>query len=218
MYFQFLTEDQSGSKLMDAIMEKVCAVHEGVSYKCKFFHGIGGFTKKNTIKETKTGKLLNDLATYLRGFNRSLSGLGKEAAIFIVLDNDERDTDGFRAELQAVAESNNISIDHVFCIAIEELEAWLLGDLDAIKSAYPSAKLQFAQTYEQDSICGTWEKLAEIVYDGGLKKFKHDCPTYIEKGIIKCEWAQNIGNYMAVEKNKSPSFKYFIEEINKRIA
>lgn len=79
-------------------------------YDCKGFHGLGGFTKKNTVKETKTGKLLNDLATYLRGFNRSLQNI--PAAIFIVLDNDDRDTGEFRQQMEDVAPKNMIQIDN----------------------------------------------------------------------------------------------------------
>lgn len=53
-------------------MQKNVELYPNATYDCKGFRGIGGFTRKNTIKETKTGKLLNDLATYLRGFDRSL--------------------------------------------------------------------------------------------------------------------------------------------------
>ena len=59
------------------------------TYDCKGFRGIGGFTRKNTIKETKTGKLLNDLATYLRGFDRSLQSF--PSVIIVVLDSDDHD-------------------------------------------------------------------------------------------------------------------------------
>lgn len=168
------------------------------------------------MKEIKTGKLLNDLATYLRGFNRSLQGFS--AAIVIVLDNDTRDTKIFKEQLQKVAASNMITLDYVFCIAVEEVEAWLLGDEEALVRAYPSARLAILHSYVQDSICGTWEVLADIIYPGGITKFKKDCPTYMEVGAYKCEWAKRIGEHMKFSENKSPSFHFFMEEIYKRIA
>lgn len=44
-----------------------------------------------------------------------------------------------------------------FCIAIEEMEAWLLGDEKAIEEAYPQAKMPLLRKYVHDSIVGTWE-------------------------------------------------------------
>ena len=218
MHFQFMVEDRSGAALVKAIMRKDVFQKFDFTYDCKYFRGLGGFTPKNTVKESKTGKLLNDLATYLKGFNRSLAGLGKDAAIFIILDNDTKDTTAFRKDLFDIATKNNISIDHVFCIAVEEMEAWLLGDEEAIKEAYPSARLNILQTYKQDSICGTWEKLADIIYKGGIRQMKKDCTSFVEIGKMKCEWAEKIGAYMVPEYNKSPSFRYFIQEINKRLS
>lgn len=215
MYFQFLIEDKSSALLIEAFMTKVADQYPGVLYSCKSFRGIGGFTRKNTVKATKTGKLLNDLATYLRGFNKSLQGT--PAAIIVVLDNDTRDTEAFKKELQKVADLNMITLDHVFCIAVEEVEAWLLGDEKALMRAYPSARLATLRTYIQDSICGTWEVLADTVYPGGIAKFKRDCPTYMEVGEYKCEWAKRIGEHMNFSENKSPSFHTFMEEIYKRI-
>ncbi|WP_297965131.1 DUF4276 family protein [uncultured Anaerovibrio sp.] len=217
MYFQFLIEDKSGQILVEKIMDKLRMVHENVFYGCKYFHGIGGFSRKNTVKETKTGKLLNDLATYLRGFDKSLQAMSDEAVVFVVLDNDTRDTEAFRGELEEVAVKNNISIDRVFCIAVEEMEAWLLGDEMAIRNAYPEARMSYIKSYSQDSICGTWEILAEIVYDGGMRKFKEECPTFVEAGKQKCEWAEKIGQCMDIDVNKSPSFQYFIKEVRKRL-
>lgn len=215
MHFQFLIEDQSSAILVEILMQKIAANRPSITFNCKPFKGLGGLTKKNTVKETKTGKLLNDLATYLRGFDRSLKHI--PAAIIVVLDNDQRDTTGFFAELQDVANKNMITLDHAFCIAVEEVEAWLLGDENALITAYPSAKKQILQSYKQDSICGTWELLADAIYPGGLVKFKKDCPTYIEKGSYKCEWARQIGQYMEPANNCSPSFQNFMSEIYKRI-
>lgn len=215
MHFQFLIEDQSSAALIEILMEKISTENEGVTFNCKSFKGLGGLTKKNTVKETKSGKLLNDLATYLRGFNKSLQSF--PAVIIVVLDNDTRDTESFRAELCSVAQYNMIDVDHVFCIAVEEVEAWLLGDKSAILAAYPSAKLQPLHAYVQDSICGTWEVLADVVYPGGVSKMKKECPTYIEVGRCKYEWAKNIGAHMSIANNSSPSFNFFIAEIKKRL-
>ena len=168
MHFQYLVEDQSGAALIRILMQKIVELYPNATYDCKGFRGIGGFTRKNTIKETKTGKLLNDLATYLRGFDRSLQSF--PSVIIVVLDSDDHDVQQFRSELEAVAMQNMIKIDHVFCLAVEEIEAWLLGDRHALLSAYPHAKMHVLNTYVQDSICGTWEVLADAVYPGGTSK------------------------------------------------
>jgi hypothetical protein len=215
MHFQFLIEDQSGQKLIETLIQKVNTMYPEITYNIKSFRGIGGFTLKNTVKETKSGKLLNDLATYLRGFNRSLQNI--DSAVFVVLDNDSRKPSLFRQELENVASKNSISIDHVFCIAVEEMEAWLLGDEEALLLAYPRARMSLLHAYVQDSICGTWETLAETIYEGGLKMMKKNCPTYMEKGKQKAEWAMKIGIYMDISRNRSQSFNYFISELMKRV-
>ena len=187
MHIQFLIEDMSGEVLIRHVMGKLLIGNGSVTYDCKAFKGIGGF-KKNI-----------------------------EASIVIVLDNDQRNIDEFRDELHRRALWAMISIDHVFCIAVEEMEAWLLGDRTALFEAYPNARESAFREYEQDSICGTWEVLANVVYKGGLKKFKKDCPSYGEIGKYKSKWADEIGKYMNIDNNISPSFNYFLSQIRMRI-
>jgi len=79
------------------------------------------------------------------------------------------------------------------------------------------AKRAALDTYRQDSICRTWECLADAIYCGGRERMKKDCPTYIERGKCKREWAVNIGRHMRPDANVSPSFRYFLSEIRKRI-
>ena len=215
MHFQYLVEDQSGAALIRILMQKIVELYPNATYDCKGFRGIGGFTSKNTIKETKTGKLPNDLATYLRGFDRSLQSF--PSVIIVVLDSDDHDVQQFRSELEAVAMQNMIKIDHVFCLAVEEIEAWLLGDRHALLSAYPHAKMHVLNTYVQDSICGTWEVLADAVYPGGTSKLSREHASFIEIGKLKAEWAQNIGIHMDLKSNESPSFNDFIHEIERRL-
>jgi len=212
MHFQYLIEDQSSAVLIDEIMLKIMKNHTDITYDYKEFRGIGGFTKKNTVKETKIGKLLNDLATYLRGFNKSLSGI--PAVIIVIGDND---TDEFRRSLENVANQNMIIIDRVFCIAVEEVEAWLLGDEAAILAAYPNAQIASLHSYIQDSICGTWEVLADVIYPDGMQKIRKNHLSYIEIGKLKSEWSKKIGVHMDIYNNQSPSFNSFISEIEKRV-
>ena len=214
MHFQFLVEDYSGAVLVDKVMLKLSEEAE-FTFDTKSFKGIGGFKERGSVKDIKTNKLLTDLPQYLRAFDNSLRGI--EACVIVVLDNDTRDTRLFENELEMQAQRTMISIDHVFCVAVEEMEAWLLGDEKALFLAYPLARDSKYKEYVQDSICGTWEILADVVFKGGLKKFKKECPTYREVGRYKAEWAEQIGAHLDLNNNKSPSFQFFISALRARV-
>lgn len=51
----------------------------------------------------------------------------------------------------------------LFRIAIEETEAFYLGDPEAIRKAFPTAKTAKIKAYVQDSICGTAELFQEVI-------------------------------------------------------
>ena len=92
----------------------------------------------------------------------------------------------------------------MFRLAIEEMEAWYFGDETALLKAYPKAKKDIINRYEQDSVCATWEVLADAVYPGGsaaVKKAGWPLP-----GQIKHEWAEKIGPLLSPDRNVSPSF------------
>ena len=70
-------------------------------------------------------------------------------------------------------------------------------------------------SYVNDSICGTWEKLADAVYKGGANKLNKLGRQEI--GIQKSIWALSITPYMDVSKNKSPSFNHFLSTLREYI-
>lgn len=219
MYFQFLIEDKSTEILVNHIMNKMKNLYfeKEIIWNIKSFGGIGHLQKKGNVLEQKTGKLLNDLPMYMRGFDKVLRKM-QNAALVVVLDNDKRNIQQFRKELENLAVSNVILCDYVFCVAIKEMEAWLLGDIEAIREAYPNAKMQCIKKYEQDAVCETWEVLADIVYPKGLSKLKKKAgDIYMEIGKAKCEWADKIGRHLHLHENNSPSYQYFISEIEKRV-
>lgn len=219
MYFQFLIEDYSAQLLVSHVMEKLKSQYpaKNIDWNIKSFKGIGHLQRKGKAIEQKTGKLLNDLPMYMRGFGKVLQNM-EHSALVVVLDNDKRDVLSFRMELEHMAAANRILCDYVFCVAVKELEAWLLGDSEAIKAAYPNAKLQYIKGYKQDAICDTWEVLAEIVYPQGLSRLRKKAESgYSEIGKAKCEWADRIGRYLQLYGNRSPSYCYFVGELEKRI-
>lgn len=215
VYIEFLVEDTSGKLLLEKIMEKYILDYENIMYKINGFKGIGRLPKNfGKISEIKTYSLLNDLPAYLRGFNRSLLSLPCKKAIVVVVDCDDKHFSTFKEELVSMSKKLDLDIDTLFCIAIEEMESWLLGDMNAVLTAYPNAKRGMLLNYEPDSIIGTWEYLADVVYQGGATKLKRNAASYYEIGEQKCKWASNIGTHLDLRNNRSPSFNYFISQLD----
>ena len=98
------------------------------------------------------------------------------------------------------------------------MEAWLLGDIEAIEKAYPNAKKTAIKDYVQDEIGDTWEILANMIYPGGMNKLqKNAAGSYGLIGEMKAEWADMIGKKMELDQNISPSFNAFIHELTIRV-
>lgn len=219
MYFQFLIEDKSTEVLVRHVMEKLEQMYpeKYIDFNIKSFNGIGHLSTQGNLQERKGSKLLNNLRPYLRGFDRSLSHM-PQAALVVVLDNDKCECAEFQKTLDKIAAESVMMTDCVVCIAVKEMEAWLLGDEDAIASAYPNVKKKYLKAYEQDGICDTWEVLANMVYPGGLAALKKKSKnSYSATGIAKSEWADKIGKALNLEKNISPSFNRFLHALQSRI-
>lgn len=65
MHFQYLVEDQSGAALIRILMQKIVELYPNATYDCKGFRGIGGFTRKNTIKRNKNRKVTQRFSNIL---------------------------------------------------------------------------------------------------------------------------------------------------------
>lgn len=214
-YIEILIEDKSGGILIEQIMNKYVMNKKNITYKIHSFKGIGKIPlKTNKLSQIKSKRLLTDLPMYLRGMSLSLKNMPGKKAIFVILDSDDEDCAKIKNNLMQMYQELKISVQVFFCIAIEEIEAWLLGDSEALLTVYPMAKRQLLQKYIPDSIIGTWEYLADIVYKGGLQNLKRNASSYYEIGMFKCECARNVGAFLDIRKNTSPSFNYFIKKLD----
>ena len=206
MHFEFLVEDPSGSIAVDILLEKILGAHGSPhSWRTHPYKGLGHIPK-NLHRESDPAKrlLLNQLSRLLRGYGKSL---GDSAAVVVVVDLDNRDCIAFKRELLAVLNACDPRPMALFRIAIEESEAWLLGDRAAVKAAYPRARDSVLNGYLQDSICGTWEILADAVHAGGAKALTG--AGWPAAGEAKCRWAREIAPHMDPGRNRSPSFRAF---------
>jgi len=208
MHFEILVEDQSGKKTLEILIPKI--IGDEHTFTVHPYKGIGRIPKNlGTGNDASERILLDQLPRLLRGYGNTFSNYPDDypAAVILVCDLDDKCLKAFREELHAILDTCNPKPETRFCIAIEEGEAWFLGDIQAIKSAYPKAKDAILNGYVNDSICGTWEKLADAVFPGGANVLK--AKGWQTVGTEKSVWAQKIAHHMDVDNNVSPSFGYF---------
>ncbi len=109
------------------------------------------------------------------------------------MDADNEDCKKLKSQLLAIVGAMNAP-RVLIRIAVEETEAFYLGDLGALKAAFPNADMKRAREYVPDSIIGTAELFGEIVGDDGLRKVM---------------WAEEMGDRMTTtaSRSRSPSFR-----------
>lgn len=209
MHFEILVEDQSGKVALDILMPNIIGSEH--TFCVRSYKGVGRIPKKmHSAVDASKRQLLTNLPRLLAGYGKSWpKGYG---AVIVVCDLDDNCMKEFRGELLQVLDACNPRPDAKFCIAIEEGEAWFLGDVAAVKQAYPKAKDSVLNEYVNDSICGTWERLADAVYKGGSPALSKQ--GWQVAGAEKTAWAENIAPHMKLDINKSPSFNYFLAAIN----
>lgn len=214
MHIEVLVEDSSGAKLVETLLPALIGSYgEPHTWRVHAYKGIGRLPPNLAAGGDPAKRaLLNQLPRLLSGYGKT-PGID---AVLVLVDSDERNCKVFLGELKALLAKCNPAPNTLFRLAIEEMEAWYLGDRQAILSAYPKAKMAVLDSYEQDSICGTWECLADAVYPGGsvaIRKAGWPLP-----GQVKHEWAEAIARHMNVAENQSPSFAKFRDGVLRLIA
>ena len=216
MHFEALAEDQSGSIALNVVLEKILGANgRDHSWRMHSYKGVGRIPRDLRGARDPTKRLLLDqLPRLLRGYGRKQRR--ETECVVVVVDLDDRDCTTFKHELLDVLEACDPRPRTLFRIAIEESEAWLLGDRAAVVAAYPSAREPILEGYVQDSICGTWEVLADAVHAGGSAQLRK--AGWPSPGRAKCEWAATITPHMDVDRNLSTSFRVFRDGVRRLAA
>lgn len=157
--------------------------------------------------------LLKSLPARLRGYS---PWLPDDWRILVLIDEDREDCEALKRQLEDVAKAAGLTTKSSTGsgpfqvpnrIAVEELEAWFFGDVDALLAAYPKVPSSLGKKAgyrNPDAIKeGTWEALDRV-----LRKAGADWP---KGGMPKVEVAQSISRHMVPDRNRSHSFRVFVE-------
>lgn len=214
MHIEVLVEDSSGAKLVEALLPKVVGPQgEPHTWRVHSYKGVGRLPIGLSANADPAKRaLLNQLPRLLSGYGKT-TGID---AVVVVLDSDRRDCKAFLEELRELLNNCHPAPTTLFRMAIEEMEAWYLGDRQALLAAYPKAKRDVLARYQQDSVCGTWELLADAVYPGGQAAIQ--AAGWPLPGQIKHEWAEKIGPHLSIEDNVSQSFCKFRDGLRRLVA
>ncbi len=217
MQLEILVEDASGKRMLEHLVPRILENREEPRrYRIiniqELKHRMMAKMPRDRARTIPWDELLFEtlraqLRNYANAFSRS-----KPKVIVVVVDIDYHDYEIFLSQLESLLDDCEPKPQAVFALAVEEGEAWLLGDRTAVKIAYPFAKDAVLEQYVQDSICGTWEFLADAVYRGGSDRLS--AIGYPEIGRVKFEWAERISPHVDAARNQSPSFQRFCEKLN----
>ena len=145
--------------------------------------------------------LLDQLPAKLRAYGRELRP--DTDRILVLVDLDLDDCLDLKRRMLDLLDYCSPPPVALFRIAIEETEAFYLGDKSAIRTAFPKCKLSKMDSYIQDSICNTWELFREVIGDTAEDKV---------------EWAKLMGPHLTAQwkgvlANSSNSFRQFCKGI-----
>ena len=194
MHVEFLVEEPSAEAALNNIVPRI--IGRGLTFTIHPHQG--------------KPDLLKCLPDRLRGYARWLP---PDWRIVVLVDQDREDCRRLKARLESAASEAGLTtqtaagaasrIQVVNRIAVEELEAWFLGDAEALCTAFPKVSKTFekrAKYRHPDGIAGgTWEALERLLQGAG----------YFRGGLAKVGAAAAISKHMDPSRNRSPSFAVF---------
>ncbi len=207
MHIEILTEDRSGAVVVERLVTRLIEEeHADAEIAVRPHRGCGSLPKDWDTRPVKfASSLLDLLPAKCRAYNKVYGNT--DTILVVIMDSDANDPDELRQELYRVCKKYARDIRSVIGLCTEEVEAWLLGDIDAVLKAYPDADLKAYQEYVQDSICGTWEMLCRVTFPDNYEDIIEI--GYPAIGHYKARWAEVISPYMEPGNNVSPSFQTF---------
>jgi uncharacterized protein DUF4276 len=192
IHLEFLVEEPSAEAALGNLVPKLLG--PDLSFEVYSFQG--------------KPDLLRSLPARLRGYRRWIP---EDWGIVVLIDSDGQDCRAQKKDLEDMAGQAGFLTraaagGHRFQVlnrlAIEELEAFFFGDVEALCDAYPGVPRSLgnrSRYRDPDAISGTWEALERVLQRAG----------YHRGGLAKIKAAREISACMEPDRNRSRSFQAF---------
>jgi hypothetical protein len=192
MHLEVYVEEPSAKEALDVLVPRL--IGPGHTFKVHPFRG--------------KQQLLKEIPKRLRAY---ASWLPHDWRIAVLVDEDRQDCRVLKQQLLDAARAAGIE-NRVLCrVAVEELEAWFFGDVDALRAVYPKIPKTLAnraQYRDADSVPGgTWEALDRLIRNAGYPE-----------GLVKTVAARAIAEKMDPDRNTSHSFRVFRDGVRQLVA
>lgn len=160
--------------------------------------------------------LLSELPKRLRGYSKWIP---EHYRIVVLIDKDRADCAELKAHLEKISRESKFTTlsspgqeaKLANRIAVEELEAWFLGDPEGLRKAFPKVSQTFekeaAYRYPDDIKGGTWESLERLLQRA----------NYYQGGLAKIDCARRMASHIDISRNRSRSFQVFIDALTRLI-
>ncbi|WP_187632005.1 DUF4276 family protein [Hymenobacter lutimineralis] len=192
MHIEFLLEEESAKAALDVLLPKL--LPPDTTWSCYPHRG------KTDLFQRLPGRL----KTYARQF------AGQPDLRVVILMDADSDCKRRKGELEKIVADAGLLTKTTAAgqpfriitrLAVQELEAWFLGDRAAIHAAYPRVRPPHFSglPHDPDTIADTWETLWRVLQEG----------KYYLTGKAKVEWAETITPHLEPDRNTSASFQYF---------
>ena len=194
MHVEFLVEEPSAEAALQNLLPKI----------------LGSVASFDIHPYQGKSDLLKKLPSRLDGYSHWLP---EDWRIVVLVDADDDDCLELKAQLEQIAQDAGLATKSAAPpgqqfqvlnrLAIEELEAWFFGDVEALRAAYPRVSPTLgkrAKYRNPDAITGgTWEALERL-----LQRL-----NYFRQGLPKITVARQVSKHMDPASNRSRSFQIF---------
>lgn len=206
MFIEVLTEGSSDVPVVREVLVRHFGLNEHVDFRIHPHRGRGNLPVNPLSQpDPKHRGLFDQLPAKLRGFGTYMN---EQCLVLVLIDVDNDNCVQLLTELNSLLNILPTKPPRVlFRLAIEETESWFLADANAIKKAFPKAKLGMLQNIAPDTRVGAWEKLSECL---GHKP-SHGAPK-------KTNWAEQISPHLNFDTPFSPSLGKLISGLKRELS